>query len=132
MFKVNYNGIKGCVMMSQPNVITKTHKVQKIYFLISLGMVVLSGLLFFIGSLYAKTVRNAPMVILYFATYFFYYHVLHIVFGIGSIFYYISQIRKKILKIKFFKTIIGILLTPVSAVICYAAILLLALTNCQA
>lgn len=117
--------------MSQPNVITNAHKVQKIYFLVSLGMVVLSGLLFFIGSLYAQAIQSAPMVILYFTTYFFYYHFLHIVFGIGSIFYYINQVRKKLLKIKIFKTVIGILFTPVSAVICYSAILLLALTNCS-
>lgn len=117
------------MVQSKSNITEK--KVQRIYFLISISMVLISILLFIIGALYAKAVTSAPKVILYFALYFIYYHIAHLVFGLGSLLYYIRKIHKKLISMRIFKTLLGILLTPVSAVILYAAILLLALTNCS-
>lgn len=117
--------------MLQSNINTTAHKVQRIYFYISIAMLLMSGALFGIGSLYAKAVSSAPKVILYFATYLVYYHFAHLIFGIGSIFYYIRKIRKKLISMKLYQTVVGILITPVSAIILYAAVLLLALTNCS-
>jgi hypothetical protein len=131
MFKVIYNVNKGCDVMIQSNSNTTAHKVQRIYFYVSIAMLLLSSALFGIGAIFAKAVTSAPKVILYFAAYLVYYHFAHLIFGIGSIFYYIRQIRKKLISIKIFKTIFGILITPVSAIILYAAVLLLALTNCS-
>ncbi|HAX03919.1 MAG: hypothetical protein A2Y45_07630 [Tenericutes bacterium GWC2_34_14] len=116
--------------MLQSNGNTKVLKVQRIYFLISLGMILLSGILFVLGYVFTQAVESAPVVILTFAVYFLYYHIAHFLFGFGSLIYYIRGIRKKIFQINVFKTIAGILFTPVSAIILYAAILLLALSNC--
>lgn len=117
-------------MMLQSNVNTKVVKVQRIYFLISIGMVLVSGILFLLGYVFTQAIESAPVVILTFAGYFLYYHIAHFLFGLGSLIYYIRGIRKKLFQIKVFKTIAGILFTPVSAIILYAAILLLALSNC--
>lgn len=118
--------------MSDMTMMTNSHKFQKVYFIVSMCMFFFSGILFLLGTIYAKTVNNAPMVIVTFTSYFFYYHFLHLMIGIASIFYYTSRILKKLLSIRLLKTIIGIILTPISGIICYAALLLLALTNCQA
>ncbi|MDY0074977.1 MAG: hypothetical protein RBR75_03720 [Acholeplasmataceae bacterium] len=94
-------------------------------------MVIASGLLFVIGYISAKMVTQAPLFLLGFATTFLYYHIAHFIFGFGSLIYYVSKIRKKLLSINVVRTIVGIVLTPISAIILYAAILLIALTNCS-
>jgi hypothetical protein len=130
-FKVFYNGNKGCDDMLQSNSNTSAAKVQRIYFIVSWSMVLISSVLFILGYSFTKAVQSAPRIILLFATYLLYYHLAHIIFGIGSLFYYIGLIRKKLISMKITKTIFGILFTPVSAIILYMAILLLALSNCS-
>lgn len=121
--------------MVQPQPLSKADKIQKvqqIYFKISLFLIPLSIVLYTIGVIFARAVTATPGFVIYIATYMFYYHIAHFLFGFFSLFYYIHQIRKKVVKMKLYKTIFGILMTPVSAVILYAAILLIALTQCAA
>ncbi len=130
-FHVFYNKAKGCDRILHPNVNTKVQKVQNIYFILSITMIALSLLLFGIGAMYANMVESTPIIILMFATYFLYYHVVHLLFGFGTMVYYIRGVKKKLFSIKIYKTIAGILFTPISAIVLYAAILLIALTNCS-
>lgn len=110
----------------------KILNVQRIYFKISLYLIPTSILFYIIGAVFARTITATPEVIFYVVTYLFYYHIAHFFFGFFSIFYYAYQIRKKIITMKLYKTIIGIVLTPISAIIMYAALLLMALTQCAA
>ncbi len=121
--------------MVQPQPLSKADKiikVQQIYFYISLALIPVSIVLYTIGAIFARAVTATPGFVIYIATYMFYYHIAHFLFGFFSIFYYIRQIRKKVVKMKIYKTIVGILITPISAVVLYAAILLIALTQCAA
>ncbi|RJX27406.1 MAG: hypothetical protein C4537_00785 [Acholeplasma sp.] len=121
--------------MVQPQTLTKADKIQKvqqIYFKISLFLIPISIVLYTIGAIFARAVTATPGFVIYIATYLFYYHIAHFLFGFVSLFYYIHQIRKKVVKMKLYKTLVGIILTPMSAIILYVAILLIALTQCAA
>ncbi len=117
-------------MMIQPNGNTKALKFQKIYLLISFGMLILSIFLFSLGVFYAQTPYVTPAVVLDFASYVTTYHYIHLGLGLILLIYVIREIKKKLLKMRVWKTIIGILLTPMSGIVLFAAIILLGLSSC--
>lgn len=118
-------------MMSQPNVNTKAPELQKIYLLISLGMLVLSIFMFGLGVFYAQTPYVTPAVVLDFASYVTTYHYIHLGLGLVLLIYVMREIKKKLLKMRVWKTIIGILLTPISGIVLFAAVILLGLSSCS-
>lgn len=125
-----YDGNKGCETMSQPNVSTKAPEFQKIYFFISLGMLILSIFMFGLGVFYAQTPYVTPAAVIDFASYITTYHYIHLGAGLILLIYIIRENKKKLLKIRLWKTIIGIILTPVSGIILLAAVILLGLSSC--
>ena len=125
-----YDGNKGCEMMSQPNVSTKAPEFQKIYFFISLGLLALSIIMFGLGVFYAQTPYVTPQAIIDFASYVTTYHYIHLGAGIILIIVVIRENKKKLLKTRVWKTIIGMILTPLSGVVLLAAVILLGLSSC--
>jgi cytochrome bd-type quinol oxidase subunit 2 len=108
----------------------KFPKVQNVYFLATWVMLLLSILMYGLGYLFVKSVTAAPEILLYLATVLLYYHIPHFIFGIGSLIYYMRKVRKVIKNSKIYKTVIGILVSPISIIICYIGILLLGLSSC--
>jgi len=109
---------------------TKFQVYQNIYFKISLGILALGAILFGIGWIFANHVDPAPAILILLAVFFMYYHIAHVLYGIGSLIYFISKIKNKIKDVKAVKTVIAILLSPISYIIFYAATILLAMTQC--
>ncbi len=120
---------KEMIDLNQP----QQHKfltIQHYYFLATLAMVLLSALTYGLGVLFVKSVTAAPAIFLSLATVLLYYHIPHFIFGIGSFIYYLSKVKKVVKNSKIYKTILGILLSPISVIVCYIGILLLGLSSC--
>jgi hypothetical protein len=105
-------------------------KIQNYYFLATWIMLLLSLLMYGLGYIFVKSVTAAPEVFMSLATAVLFYHVPHFIFGIGSLIYYFRKVRKVIKNSKIYKTVIGILISPISVMICYVGILLLGLSSC--
>ena len=108
----------------------KTQKIQNIYFFVSIGMVVLSILLFIAGYVLTQNVVAAPTALINFAVLYFNYHYAHVLLGLALIIYYQVQKKKHQVKMNIVKTILGIVFTPFSYVILLIGILLLGLSSC--
>ncbi len=105
-------------------------KLQNIYFKVTFLMLVVGIALVVVSYLLVQAIVAAPTPLIYFSLYFLYYHAIHLAYGIFSLIYYFAKVKKKIGKSKIYKTILGILITPASAIIAYAAVFLLAVSSC--
>jgi len=105
-------------------------KVQHYYFLATIIMVLLSILSYALGAIFVQSVTAAPEIFITLAVVLLYYHIPHFLFGIGCLIYYFRKVRSVVQKSKVYQTVIGILISPISIVVCYIGILLLGLSSC--
>ncbi|TNF09196.1 MAG: hypothetical protein EP317_01365 [Bacillota bacterium] len=110
--------------------VDKFKKYQGLLFKITVSIFVISSALLILGYALVKAVTPAPSVIMYLATAVLYYHFAHFVLSISFVAYYVSQIKNKIGHVKILKSVVSIIFTPISFVIVYIAILLLAFSSC--
>lgn len=108
----------------------RNQKIQNIYFYVSIGMIVLSLILFGLGIVFTQTTTPAPDAVINFAVIYMQYHYLHVVIGIGLLIYYTIQKKRYVFKMKIIKTILGLIFSPFSYMIIITAILLLGLSSC--
>ena len=116
--------------MDQHAKIEKFKKFESVLFKITVSIAVLSIILVILGYALVKAVTPAPEVIIYFATIILYYHFAHFVLSFSFIVYYMAKIRNKLGKFKILKSIVSFLFTPISFIIIYTAIFLLAVSSC--
>ena len=117
-------------MMIRVELEEKSVRLQNIYFYASIGMTLLSILLFIAGYLFTQYVVAAPEALISFAVIYFNYHYLHLLIGFGLLIYYQIQKKKHVFKMNVIKTLLGILFTPMSYIILLVGILLLSLSSC--
>jgi FtsH-binding integral membrane protein len=108
----------------------KNKKIQNIYFYVSLGMLLLSTLLFMAGYVLTQNVIAAPDELISFSVIYFNYHYIHFIAGFGLLMYYHVQKKKHAFEMKVVKTLLGIFTTPFSYIILLIGILLLGLSSC--
>jgi hypothetical protein len=108
----------------------KNKKIQNIYFYVSLGMLLLSTLLFMSGYVLTQNVVAAPDALINFAVIYFNYHYIHFIAGFGLLIYYHIEKKKHQFEMKVVKTLLGIFTTPFSYIILLIGILLLGLSSC--
>jgi hypothetical protein len=108
----------------------KFKKMEKVYFRVTLSILVLSSTLLVIGYMLVQAVQPSPQVVVYLATLIFYYHFAHFIMGLSFFTYYMTKIRNKVGKFKILRTFFSILLTPISFIIMYTAVFLLAISSC--
>jgi len=65
--------------------------------------------MFVLGMFFANQVSAAPEVLILLTVFFLYYHIAHIIYGLGSLIYYFRKIKNKIQNVKLVKTIVSIL-----------------------
>lgn len=115
-------------MQNQPT--SRFPRLQDIYFKVTWLMLIISIALAVISYLLVQAIVAAPLPLVYFALYFLYYHAFHFLYGMMSLFYYFAKVKKKIGKTKIYKTVLGLLISPASAIIAYTAVFLLAVSSC--
>ncbi|MDX9691023.1 MAG: hypothetical protein RBT45_01120 [Acholeplasmataceae bacterium] len=116
--------------MNEHPKVTKFKKYQVLLFKGTVSILILSSLLAIIGYMLVKAVTPAPGVIIYLATIVLYYHFAHFIMSLSFVVYYMAKIRNKLGKTKILKSIVSILFTPVSFLIIYFAVFLLAVSSC--
>jgi len=116
--------------MDQHSKIEKFKRFESVLFKITVSISILSIIFFILGYALVKAVTPAPEVIIYFATIILYYHFAHFVLSFSFIAYYMTKIRNKLGKFKILKSIVSLLFTPISFIIIYTAIFLLAVSSC--
>lgn len=107
-----------------------SERIQNIYFIVSITMVVLSIVLFILGYVLTQNVIAAPDQLINFAALLFNYHYLHVILGFGLLIYYQVQKKKHDFTMKILKTVLGLILSPFSYMILFIGILLLGLSSC--
>ncbi len=112
------------------NPLDKSKKIQNIYFYVSLGMFLLSTILFLAGYVLTQNVIAAPSALIDFAVIYFNYHYIHFIAGFGLLIYYHMEKKKHQFEMKVVKTLLGIFTTPFSYIILLIGILLLGLSSC--
>lgn len=105
-------------------------KWQHIYFLLTMAMIGLSMLTYVAGVLFVKSVTAAPPILIGLATAILYYHIAHFFTGIGNLVYFYTKVVSSVRQKRIFKTLFGLLVSPVSIIVCYIGILLLGLSSC--
>jgi hypothetical protein len=116
--------------MNEHPKIEKFKRLEVLYYKMTLSILVLSTTLLIIGYILVKAVQPSPEVIVYLASLILYYHFAHFIMGLSFTTYYLTQIKNKLGKFKILKTITSILLTPISFIIIYIALFLLAVSSC--
>lgn len=106
-------------------------KRQRLYLIITLSMIGLNSSLLGLGYLLIQLGERAPAALLNFMMAFMIYHGLHLLYGIISIILYFKRVKKRFAEARIVKTVLGVILSPVSFLLCYAAVFLLALTRCS-
>ena len=118
------------MMQNQPS--TRFQRYQNIYFKITWVLLIISSAFAVIGYLMVQAMISAPTILVQFAIFVLYYHVFHFFYGVFSLIYYFTKVRKKIGTTKIYKTLIGIILSPASAFAAYIAVFLIAVSSCSA
>jgi hypothetical protein len=95
-------------------------------------MVLFSMLLILAGVITLQLLVVVPTAILSLLQFYLFTHILHFLFGIYLTIQYFIIRKKEEITFKLTKTIISIVLSPISAVIAYTGFFMLALTNCSA
>ncbi|PKK93839.1 MAG: hypothetical protein CVV61_02655 [Tenericutes bacterium HGW-Tenericutes-6] len=103
---------------------------EHVYFLISSMIFILSVIFLILGYIFVKMIESSPVILLYISTALLYYLLPHFMYGLFSFFYFQVKVKHKIVHSRAYKTFIGILTTPISAIILYTAILLLSFSQC--
>jgi len=109
---------------------TKFQMYQNIYFKISLSLLTLGLIMFGLGMIFANQVEASPPVFILLTVFLQYYHFVHVTYGVGSLIYFFIKIHNKIQNIKIVKTIVSIVLSPISYFLFYVASILLFMTQC--
>jgi uncharacterized RDD family membrane protein YckC len=107
-------------------------KTERIHFRISLFMLLVSIIFCVIGYVMVQATLAVPEPVTYFVIAFLYAHVLHFGFGIYRLFYFFIKVHKQALGIKIVKTVISILISPISAFIAWLAVFLMVISSCSA
>lgn len=105
--------------------------IQSLYAKITLVILVLSIVLVILGYGFVKSITAAPKFIVDLAVVVFYYHIVHFFLGILLVFIYVIAIRRRIGKIRIMKVLGSILFTPISFILAYIAVFLLAVSSCS-
>jgi len=116
--------------MNEHPKVEKFKRFEGILFKITVSIFVASVILAILGYALVKAVTPAPEVLIYFATIVLYYHFAHFVLSFSFIVYYMAKIRNKLGRFKILKSIVSFLFTPISFIVIYTAIFLLAVSSC--
>lgn len=111
-------------------VVSKFEIYQNTYFKLTFIMLGLSVVLAALGIYLSQVVVAAPVFIVYLTLFMLYYHYVHFGYGIISLIYFYSKVKNKISNVKAVKTIVSILLSPISYIIIYFAVILLVFSQC--
>lgn len=115
---------------AQPDVFMST---EKLYLIISLAMLGVSLILFGAVALILQIPAAMPGVIIAFTLYFLISHGGFVLWGIGRILKFLFSIRPKHSgEVTIWRTLLGIIISPLSAFISYMAFFLMALSSCAA
>jgi len=110
--------------------VKKFKKLEILYFRVTLSILVLSTILLVIGYMLVQAVQPSPEVIVYLASLILYYHFAHFIMGLSFTTYYMTRIKNKLGKFKILRTLASVLLTPISFIVIYIAVFLLAVSSC--
>ena len=105
---------------------------EKIILKVSLVMVILSAFLAAIGAYAVHSVQAVPAAIIYFSIVFLYAHAPYFLFTLARIIKFFVSIRPHFEGVSIGRSILSVLLTPISAGIAYFAMIFLALSSCAA
>ncbi len=111
----------------------KVTKIQNIYFKVSLSLLIFSVVLFILGVILMQfeNVGESVLALARLGRFLMYYSIVNFFLGLILLIYILIQKKKKQIIVKIFKTILGIIFSPFSSVIYFAATLLLALSRCS-
>jgi len=106
---------------------------ERIYLTISLAMLGISLMLFGGVAILLQIPMAMPLAIITFTLYFFFAHFGFVAWGLGRILKFLFSIRKKHPgKASIWRTLLGILFSPLSGIITYIAFFLMAFSSCAA
>lgn len=105
---------------------------EKLVLKLSLGMVIVSAFLAALGAYAVHSVQAVPAVIIYFSILFLYAHAPYFIFTLARIVKFFVRIRPHFEGVTIGRSILTVLLTPISAGIAYFAMIFLALSSCAA
>lgn len=104
--------------------------IQSMYAKITLVIFVLSIVLAVMGYGFVKAMSAAPKFIVNLSVVVFYYHIVHFFLGVFIVLIYIIAIRRRIGRVRIMKVIASIFFTPISFILAYIAVFLLAVSSC--
>jgi hypothetical protein len=111
---------------------SKFQSYQNLYFKVTWVLLMMSVALAVIGYFMVQAIVSAPLFLVQFTTFVLYYLVFHFFYGVLSLFYYLTKIKNKMKNLKIYKTLMGILISPISAFAAYIAVFLIAISACSA
>ncbi len=111
--------------------IERFKKSEMLYFHLTWVMVIMSIILLAFGYIALKFTFPAPAIIVEGALILLYSHAIHFIYGIYRLFYFRIKIKRQKTDIKIFRSIISMLLSPISAIVLYTAIIMLAFSGCS-
>lgn len=112
------------------NIQNRSSFMQKINFWITLFLVIISIFAFLYGVVEAYTLKGVPVSFLEFLRLVWFYNIFHFIWSIVLLIVFIRRIRRKIIELKLIKTILSVVLSPITFLIILTAIFLLGLSSC--
>jgi FtsH-binding integral membrane protein len=109
----------------------KSKNIQNIYFFFTVGLLLFGLVMFIFTAVNIQVGIINSVVIAEFSQIVLFYHLPHFIIGIVLLFVFINAIKKKLTEMKLYKTIAGIIFTPISGIIYLAVMLLAALSSCS-
>jgi len=105
---------------------------DKLFLKVAWLMIVFSILLLLLSAALVKSIVATPEFVIAITSIYLYYHFAYFGYGLFRIIRFSFVIRKKKEDLTVWRSVLGILLAPVSFVILYTAIFLFALSSCAA
>ena len=105
-------------------------KIEAIHFRVSLFMLLASILLVSLGYIMVKAILPMPEPVIYIVTIYLYAHLLHFGYGVYRLFYFLFKVNSKASHVKVTKTILSILISPISGFLAWLAVFLMVLSSC--
>ncbi len=105
---------------------------DKLFLKVAWLMIVFSILLLLLSAALVRAIIATPEFVIAITSVYLYYHFAYFGYGLFRIFRFTFVIRKKKEELTVWRSVLGILLAPVSFIILYTAIFLFALSSCAA
>lgn len=116
----------------QPNSSAQFNHFEHLYLRITLIMLAVSAFFLLIGVVLVKSITAPPELLIHLVTFYLYAHIVHFTYGFIRLFKFIFSPTLRRVGAKIWRTLVAIVLSPISALAAYLALFLLAMASCSA